>query len=57
VHSPTVRSARTKDLRVELNHRCAGEDARVTMERARERQLNIQGRNLEAELDIAVPKP
>jgi hypothetical protein len=52
-----VRSARTKDLRVELNHRCAGEDARVTMERARERQLNIQGRNLEAELDIAVPKP
>jgi hypothetical protein len=27
------------------------------MERARERRLNIEGRNLEAELDMAVPKP
>jgi hypothetical protein len=57
VHSPTVRSARTEDLRAELNHRRAGEDARVTIERARVRRLNIEGRNLEAELDAAVPKP
>jgi hypothetical protein len=56
VHSPTVRSARTEDLQAELNCRRAGEDARVTMERARERRLNIKGRNLEAELDAAVPK-
>jgi hypothetical protein len=57
VHSLTVRSARTEDLRVELNRRRAGEDARVTMERVRERRLNIEGRNLEAELDTAVPRP
>jgi hypothetical protein len=42
---------------VELNCRRAGEDARVTMERARERRFNIEGRNLDAELDVAVPKP
>jgi hypothetical protein len=57
VHSPRVRSAWTEDLRVELNRRRAGEDARVTIERARVRRLNIEGRNLEAELDAAVPKP
>jgi hypothetical protein len=52
-----VRSARTEDLRAELNCRCAGEDARVTIERARVRRLNIEGWNLEAELDAAVLKP
>jgi hypothetical protein len=57
VHSPTVRSARTEDPRAELNRRRAREDARVTLEQARERRLNIEGRNLEAELDAAVPKP
>jgi hypothetical protein len=31
VHSPIVRSARTEDLRAELNRRRAGEDTRVTM--------------------------
>jgi hypothetical protein len=56
VHSPTVRSARTEDLRAKLNRRRAGEDARVTMERACERRLNIEGRNLEAKLDAAVSK-
>jgi hypothetical protein len=56
VHSPTVRSARTEDLLVELNRRRAGEDARVTIERARVRRLNIEGWNLVAELDAAVPK-
>jgi hypothetical protein len=52
-----VRSARIEDLHAKLNRRRAGEDARVTMERARERRLNIEGRNLKAELDAAVPKP
>jgi hypothetical protein len=33
VHSPSVRSARTEDLRAELNRRRAGEDARVSIER------------------------
>jgi hypothetical protein len=38
VRSPSVRGAQTDDLRVELNHRRAGEDARVSLERARERR-------------------
>jgi hypothetical protein len=42
---------------VELNRRHAGEDARVTIKRARVLRLNIEGRNLEAELDAVVPKP
>jgi hypothetical protein len=37
VRSPSVRSAQTKDLRAELNCRRAGKDARVSLERARER--------------------
>jgi hypothetical protein len=57
MHSPSVRSARTEDLQVELNRRRAGEDARVTIEWARVRRLNIEGRNLEAELDATAPKP
>ena len=56
MHSPIVRSARTEDLRVELNRRRAGEDARVSMERAHEHCLNTEGRNLDAELDVAAPK-
>ena len=57
MRSPTVRGARTEDLRAELNRRRAGEDARISVERARERRLNIEGRNLNADLDAAVPKP
>jgi hypothetical protein len=57
VHSPSVRSARTEDLRAELNRRRAGEDARVSIERARTRRLNIEGRSLAPELDAAVAKP
>ena len=53
---PTVGSVRTTDLRAELNRRHAGEDARVSMERARERRLNIEGRNLNADLGAAAPR-
>ena len=56
VHSPIVRSAQTEDLRVELNHRRAGEDAHVSMERAHERRLNTEGCNLDADLDAAATK-
>jgi hypothetical protein len=38
VRSPSVRGAQTNDLRAELNCRRAGEDARVSLERARERR-------------------
>jgi hypothetical protein len=36
VRSPSVRGAQTDDLQAELNRRCAGEDARVSLERVRE---------------------
>ena len=50
------RSARTENLRAEINCRRLGEDARVTMERARERRLNIEGRNLDADLGATAPR-
>jgi hypothetical protein len=34
VHSPSVRGARTDDLRAELNRWCAGEDAQISLEKA-----------------------
>jgi hypothetical protein len=57
VHSPSVRSARTENLRAELNRRRAGEDARVSIERARGRRLNIEGHDLDAELAAVAPAP
>jgi hypothetical protein len=57
VHSPSVRSARTEDLRAELNRRRAGEDPRVSIERARGRRLSIEGRDLNAEFAAVVPAP
>jgi hypothetical protein len=47
VRSPSVRGAQTDDLRVELNRRRVGKDARVSLERARERRQNFKGRNLD----------
>jgi hypothetical protein len=47
VRSHSVRGAQTDDLRVELNHRRTGEDAWISLERAWERQQNIEGRNLD----------
>jgi hypothetical protein len=47
VHSPAVKGARTDDLWAELNRRRAGEDARVSLERAHERRQNFEGRNLD----------
>ena len=57
MRSPTVRGARTEDLWAEINCRRAGEDAHISVESARERRLNIEGCNLNADLDAAVPKP
>ena len=44
VCSPSVRGAQTDDLWAELNRRRAGEDARISLERARERRQNFKGR-------------
>jgi hypothetical protein len=56
VRSPSVRGTQTNDLRAELNRRRAGEDARVSLERARERRQNIEGRNLDQDFAAVAPK-
>jgi hypothetical protein len=56
VRSPSVRGARTDDLRAELNCRRAGEDARVSLERARERRQNLEGRNLDQDFAPVAPQ-
>jgi hypothetical protein len=55
VRSPSVRGAQTNDLRAELNRRRAGEDARVSLERARERRQNIDGRDLDQDFAAVAP--
>jgi hypothetical protein len=56
VRSPSVRGAQTNDLRAELNCRRAREDARVSLERARERRQNIDGRNLDQDFAAVAPQ-
>jgi hypothetical protein len=55
VRLPSVRGAQTNGLRAELNHRRAGEDARVSLERARERHQNIDGRDLDQDFVAVAP--
>jgi hypothetical protein len=56
VRSPSVRGAHTNDLWAELNRRRAGEDAWVSLERARERRQNIEGRNLDQDFAAVAPQ-
>jgi hypothetical protein len=56
VRSPSVRGAQTNDLWAELNHRRAGEDARVSLERARERRQNIDGHDLDQDYAAVAPQ-
>jgi hypothetical protein len=56
VRSPSVRGAQTNDLRAELDHRRAGEDAQVSLERARECRQNIEGRNLDQDFVAVAPQ-
>jgi hypothetical protein len=56
VRSPSVRGAQTNDLRAELNHRRAGEDTRISLERACERRQNIEGRNLDQDFTAVAPQ-
>jgi hypothetical protein len=50
-----MRAAPTEDLRAELNRRHAGEDARISLERARERRQNVEGRNLDYDFTKVAP--
>jgi hypothetical protein len=56
VRSPSVRGAQTDDLRAELNRRRTGEGAWISLERARERRQNIEGRNLDQDFAVATPQ-
>jgi hypothetical protein len=56
VRSPSVRVAPTEDLRAELNRMRAGEDAHVSLEGARERRLNVEGRNLDYDFAAVAPQ-
>jgi hypothetical protein len=53
VRLPSIRGAQTDDLRAEHNRRRTGEDARISLERARERRQNIEGRNLDQDFAAA----
>jgi hypothetical protein len=56
VRSPSVRGMQANDLWAELNRRRAGEDARVSLERARERRQNINGRDLDQDFIAVAPQ-
>jgi hypothetical protein len=56
VRSPSVRGAQTNDLRAELNRRRVGEDARISLERARECCQNIEGCNLDQDFAAVAPQ-
>lgn len=44
MRSPSVRAAPTEDLRAELNHWCAGEDAPVSLERSNDLRAELNRR-------------
>jgi hypothetical protein len=56
VRLPSVRGTQTNDLRAELNRRHAGEDAQISLERARECCQNIGGRNLDRDFAVVAPQ-
>jgi hypothetical protein len=56
VRSPSVRGTQTDDLWAELNRRRAGEDARISLESARERRQNIEGQNLDQDFAAVAPQ-
>jgi hypothetical protein len=53
---PSARGMQTNDLRAKLNRRHAGEDARVSLERAREHRQNINGRDLDQDFVAVAPQ-
>jgi hypothetical protein len=56
VRLPSVRGAQTNDLWAELNRRRAGEDGRVSLERAHERRQNIEGRSHDQDFAAVAPQ-
>jgi hypothetical protein len=56
MRSPSVTGTQTNDLRAELNRRRAGEETQVSLERARERRQNIDGRDLDQDFAAVAPQ-
>jgi hypothetical protein len=56
VHSPSVRGARTNDLRAELNRRRAGEDARISLERDDDLRAEINRRRAGKDARISLER-
>jgi hypothetical protein len=56
VHSPSVRGARTDDLRVELNRRRAGEDTRISLERDDDLQAELNRRRAGEDARVSLPR-
>jgi hypothetical protein len=56
VHSPSVRGARTNDLRAELNRRRAGEDARISLERDDDLRAELNRRHASEDARISLER-
>jgi hypothetical protein len=56
VHSPSVRGARTDDLRVELNRQRAGEDARISLERADDLRVELNRRRAGEDAQVSLER-
>jgi hypothetical protein len=56
VHSPSVRGAQTNDLRAELNRRCVGEDARISLERDDDLRVELNRRRAGEDARISLER-
>jgi hypothetical protein len=56
VCSPSVRGARTNDLRAELNRRCAGEDARISLERDGDLRVELNRRRVGEDARVSLER-
>jgi hypothetical protein len=56
VRSPSVRAAPTEDLRAELNHRRAGKDAPVSLERPSDLRTKLNHRRASEDAHISLER-
>jgi hypothetical protein len=56
MHSPSVRGARTNDLRAELNRRRVGEDARISLERDDDLRVELNRRRASEDARISLER-
>jgi hypothetical protein len=56
VRSPSVRGARTDDLRAELNRRCVDEDARISPEKADDLRVELNRRRAGEDAEVSLKR-